>query len=394
MLASFEYCDTIHTLRPKLEQAAAMASRLIARRTHSFRVQPSFSYFRKMNIALCRLKELNIYADIKDTQKAIGVAKTARKLDDKYYLPDRGNFFYFLTKFQSFTKLLVRIVMCARESHRLFLELLHRAAFIEIISLFISVLAEVWTICREMCKNAVQFYNQFYPFYANNFEKSNSLPKRLNKWLGDEYNEYIDVSVNDKQMKSNEELFLFDGNEMVENHGFVIEQKFEPKLLVNQSISKTTKWNETDQKSSQNKKAGVKMVKTQDLLEKRPNYDIKVETTENKQKSTVSMKALPTTNRNFDFGEKICRTNLQSKTVKPIKHINVDQLNTVKEIRAFLSTEDELRQNGQEQNTKGIKNDDWDKFKTTANQLLILGHHGLVMKKFRNEWKKLQFRRQ
>lgn len=393
LLANFEYCETIHSLRPKLEQAAAMASRLIARRAHSFRVQPSFSYFRKMNIALCRLKELNIYDDIKETQKAIGVAKTARKLDDKYYLPDRDNFFYFLTKFQSFSKLLIRIVMCARESHRLFLELLHRSAFIEAISLFISVLAEVWSICREMCKNSIEFYNRFYQFYAKNYDKSKSLPKRLNKWLGDEYKEYIDVTVDNSQINLNEELFLFDGNETVESQGKVIEQKFEPKLLVSQSLPKTVKMNQFEEKSGPNHK--MKMFKTQDLLEKRRVYETSSQATEVKQKPMVSMKALPTTSQNFDLGEKISRTNVREKNVvaKPIEHINVDQLKTIKEIREFLSTEDELRQNDQEQNTKGIKNSDWEQFKSSTNQLLILSHHGLVMKKFRNAWKKLLFRR-
>lgn len=366
-----------------------MASRLIARRAHSFRVQPSFMYFRKMNIALCRLKELNIYQEIKDTQTAIGVAKTARKLDDKYYLPDRENFSHFLTKFQSFAKLLVRIVMCARESHRLLLELLHRSAFIETISLFISVLAEVWSICIEMCKNAVRFYNGFYPFYAKNYDKSKCMPKRLNKWLGEEYNEYIDISVDNDQLNSNEELFLFDGNEAVDSQGIVIEQKYEPKLLVSQSLPKSSKGGELD---GQNKKAKVK---TQDLLEKRPNYEISSKTIEVKQKPMVSMKTLPTIDKNFDFGEKISRSNIQDRNTvpKPIKHINVEELKTIKEIRDFLSTEEELRQNDQEQNTKGIRNGDWEKFKSTTSSLLILSHHGLVMKKFRNEWKKLLMRR-
>lgn len=362
-----------------------MVSRLIARRAHSFRVQPSFMYFRKMNIALCRLKELNVYQDIKDIQNAIGVAKTARKLDDKYYLPDENNFFYFLTKLQSFAKLLMRIVMCARESHRLFLELLHRSAFIETISLFIAVLAEVWSICIEMCKNAVRFYNGFYPFYAKNYSKSNSLPKRLNKWLGEEYVEFIDISVAENHLKTNEELFLFDGNENTERQGVLIGQKFEPKLLVSQPIPKDFTISDTDDKVGQNKKAKVKQFKTQDLLEKPPNYEIS-----QVNKPMVTMKALPTINKNFDLGEKISRTNV---VAKPVKHIVIEQIKTIKEIREFLSVEDELRQNRQELHSKGIKSDEWEKFKVTTNNLLILGHHGLVLKKFRNEWKKLLFRR-
>lgn len=388
LLRNFEHCENIHVLRPKLEQAAAMTSRLIARRAHSFRVQPSFMYFRKMNIALCRLKELNIYQTIKDYQQAIGVAKTARKLDDKYYLPDQENFFNFLSKFQSFAKLLVRVVVCAQEAHRLFLELLHRSAFVETISLFASVLAEIWTICREMCRNAVHFYNGFHPFYAKNFDQTKGLPKRLNKWLGDEYKEYIDVSIDQSALGRKEEYFLFNGNDTEQSEGMVIEQKFEPKLLINQPVSKKAKADEIDGKHG-------KAVKTQDLLEKRPKYQITPKLTPAKEKPMVSMTSLPMFDKQFDFGEKISRTNVTNSVVKTkvIPHIDVDKLATVKEIREFLSTEDELRLNGDEQNTKGIKNSEWEKFKSATNSLLILSHHGLVLKKFRNQWKKLTSQR-
>ncbi|XP_031638662.1 uncharacterized protein LOC116350833 [Contarinia nasturtii] len=384
LLNHFNHCETIHELRPKLEETAAMASRLIARRAHSFRMQPSFMYFRKMNIALCRIKELNIYQDLKDYQNAIGVAKTARKLDDKYYLPDHGNFFYFLTKFQSFTKLLIRIVMCARESHRLLLELLHRAAFIETISLFIAVLAEVWTICIKMCQSAVQFYNAFYPFYAKNFDQSKLLPKRLHKWLGDEYKEYIDISMDQNQLESNDELFLFESSEAVESQGIVIEQKFEPKLLVSHHSGSK---NDND-----GKKANVN---TLDLLDKKQHFPTSSKTVPVKAKAMISMKPLPLSNMSFDLGEKISRTNAtnQKDTKKVIKRIDVDQLKTIKDIRAFLSIEDELRGMHDQKYTEGISNEEWDKFKAATNSLLILSHHGLVLKKFKAQWKNLKMRR-
>lgn len=346
-----------------------------------------------MNIALCRLQELNIYQEIKDVEHAIGVAKTARKLDDKYYLPDRENFFYFLTRCQSFAKILVRIVMCARESHRLFLELLHRSAFIETISLFSSVLAEIWTTCIEMCRNIVQFYNGFYPFYAKNYDQSKLLPKRLHKWLGEEYEEYIAVSVDANQLKTNDELFLFDRVDTIERDGMIIEQKFEPKLLVNQPIPKNIKVEESDTKFG-HKISKTKVFKTHDLLQTLPNYGSMSKVID---KPVISMKTLPIASKNFDLGEKISRSNEtgsnQKEKPKVTKHINVEQLKTIKEIREFLAVEDELRQSEQEKNTKGIKNIDWDKFKADANNLLILSHHGLVLKKFRNQWKSLLHRR-
>lgn len=387
LLKNFEHCENIHELRPKLEEAAALASRLIARRAHSFRMQPSFMYFRKMNIALCRLKELNIYQVIKEYQNAIGLAKAARNLDDKFYLPDKDNFFYFLTKFQSLTKLLIRIVICAREASRLFMELLYRSAFIEAISLFMAVLAEIWTICIEMCKKAVQFYNGFYPFYAKNYDHSKSMPKRLNKWLGDDYIDYIDISVDQSQLNAKEEIFLFEGDDTVENQGIVIEQKFEPKLRVNQPVSKKY---EDDAHGKR-----PKMSKAFDLRDKHQQFSSGSKPIQTKERPVVSMNSLSSINTNFDLGEKISRTNATSQKVaaKVKKRIDVDQVKTIKDIREFLSVEDELRQDREEKNTKGINNEEWDGFKTSANNLLILSHHGLVLKKFKTQWKNLKMRR-
>lgn len=388
VLATFDYCDCIHDNRSKLEAAAALASRLIARRAHSFRMQPSFSYFRKMNIALCRLKELNIYEEIRDMQKSIAVAKTARSLDDKYYLPTQENFFFFLAKFQSFTKLIIRIVACARESHRLFLELLYRAAFVEAISIFISTLAEIWTICIEMCKSAVQFYNQFRRHFVKNYEKLKELPKHLERWLADDYREFIDIDLNQSRTRSKEDIFLFDGSDNIDTHGIVIEQKFEPKLLVSQQIDNKRKAGVQDPKSKN------KQFKTVDLLVKREfKIEEKPESSPKSAKPVITMKAMPINVRmeSVDLGTKISRDEPSApvRRVSNVKQINVDQIKMVKEIREFLAIEDELRSMKEHKNTLGVNDNEWERFKSSANQLLILGHPGLVLKKFKTLWQKL-----
>lgn len=387
VLATFDHCDCIHDNRPKLGAAAALTSRLIARRAHSFRMQPSFSYFRKMNIALCRLNELNIYEEIKDTKKAIAVAKTARSLDNKYYLPTQENFLFFLIKFQSFTKLLIRIVFCARESHRLFLELLYRAAFVEAISMFISTLAEIWTICIEMCKSAVQFYNQFRRHFVKNYEKLKELPKHLDQWLAEDYKEFIDFDVDQNRTRNKEDIFLFDGNDDIDTHGVVIEQKFEPKLLVSQRIDKR-------KAGKQDPKSKNKQFKTQDLLAKREfKIEEKPEPSPKPVKAVIAMKAMPINVKmeSLDLGEKISRDKSSApvRSLSNVKQINVNQIKTVKEIREFLAVEDELRSMKEHINSLGVNDNEWERLKSSANQLLILGHPGLVLKKFKTLWQKL-----
>lgn len=340
-----------------------------------------------MNIALCRLNELNIYEEIKDMQKAIAVAKTARSLDDKYYLPTQENFFFFLTKFQSFTKLMIRIVVCAQDSHRLFLELLHRAAFVEAISIFISTLAEIWTICIEMCKSAVQFYNQFRRYFVKYYEKLKELPKHLDRWLAEDYKEFIDVDVDHSRTRNNEDIFLFDGNDDINTHGVVIEQKFEPKLLVSQRIDKR-------KAGEQDPKLKNKQFKTQDLLAKKEfKIDAKSEPSPMPDKPVITMKAMPINVRmeSLDLGAKISRDepSVAVRRLSNVKQINVDQIKMVKEIRDFLAVEDELRSMKEHKNTFGVNDNEWERFKSSANQLLILGHPGLVLKKFKTLWQKL-----
>lgn len=406
LLENIKICDEIHTDRLKLEETAALASRLIARRSHSFRVQPSFMNFRKMNVVLCRLKELNIYDDLKEMRKALSTAKAAHRLDKKCHLPSPDNFHYFLQKFQSFTKLLVRAVVCARESHRLFLEIVHRMAFIEIISLFMAVLAEVWTIAIRWCKLAVQFYNSLYPFYANNYKSQlqKNLPKRLDEWLGDEYKEVIDIDPTELNASGpmNDELFLFEQNEAIENEGVVIEQKFEPKLLVMQRVPQSRVNDKLSDHLPKGQKLNVKMFKQQDLMQQRSvSTEIKNRVKEEKPpaKVTVSFGAPPkppiVSNSSFmDLGEKIERNPKpkSNQTMEKVQPVNVDNLKTITEIRNFISTEDEFRNKEIPRNTSGINNHEWEKFKTATNSLLILSHRGLVIKKFKSLWQKLQLK--
>lgn len=275
--------------------------------------------------------------------------------------------------------------MCARESHRLFLEMLQRSAFIEAISIFISVLAEVWSICIEMCKAAVQFYNEFRRHFVKSYEQLKKLPKHLDRWLGDEYTEYIDVNVDQNRLRSNEDFILFDGTDK-DNQGMIIEEKFEPKLLVSERVKAGPK-NRTNEGSASNIfQSKGKSFKTQDLMIKR---EFKNESPP--AKPSISMKSIPLSIKmeTLDLGAKISRDNAKVPMKKIVKHINVEQLKTVKEIRQFLDVEDELRDEKLHKNSAGIGEEDWDKFKKSTNQILILGHPGLAMKKFRTLWQKL-----
>lgn len=239
-------------------------------------------------------------------QKAIEIAKTAGKLDKKCYLPAKENFHYYLSEFRSFTKLLIRIVMCARESHKLFLDIIYRSAFIEIISLFMAVLSDIWTICIDMCKSAVRFYNEFYQFYASNYDRSSDLPECLDEWLANDYKEFIDVTVDGNSTSSGETYFLFDGNDSTERKP--IDVKIEPKLLIQTRIfdDKMKKDMNAIEKNVGKQNATVKMFSTQDWLK---NRDLKIDLKKKSMETKQKIKLISNKQNVVDLGEKISRSN-------------------------------------------------------------------------------------
>lgn len=383
----------------KLPEAAALVSRLIARRAHSFRVQPCFMYLRKMNVALCRLKELHITENCAEMQKAIEIAKTAHKIDDAYYFPVKENVENLLVELKSYTKLLVRICMCAFEAHKNYLDLIRRSAFLEVLSLHMAVTANIWTICRDLCKSAVQFYNTFHPYFTEIYGASDSYPPSLDDWIGCDYKAFVDVNMGENSTMASKDLFLFDGNSTT-TETKPIEQKFEPKLLIQRKIREKTMEKDDD---DQPKKKKPKF-STRNLLEER-TFKEGVKPTESPTEQTRATITMSQSNKwstqsNFDLGEKISRLSVPgagalgekiSRSSEPevVKHIDVEQIKSIKEIREFLSTEDQLRNRKKAKNTLGIADNDWVRFTTTTNQILILGHHGLVMRKFKQSWQHL-----
>lgn len=172
----------------KFDEVAALASRLIARRASSFRSQYGFKMMRKTNIALCRLKEINIVHALEEFAGTIPIFQMAGlKLD----LPTRDNFDYLLVRLQSLAALLYRVTRCARESSTLFLYYIHRNFFLETSVICVGVLAQVFEIARRMCHDTIEFYNALCSFASHFGERKNwlndsvQLPKRLEDFLGD-----------------------------------------------------------------------------------------------------------------------------------------------------------------------------------------------------------------
>lgn len=418
---AIEQCKPMDVAINRLQKAAAMASRLIARRASSFRVQPSFSYFRKMNVALCRLQELNMYSEIDGMENAI---KSSCHVRGAYHLPTAANFRYFLIRLQSYAKLLVRIVVCAKESHRLFLEILRRSAFVETITMFMAVTAQIWTECVTICRLIAGVYDAFIKFYKKYFDvkAKEELPDNLSEWLDDDWTEHIAVKTkinanNTRKYQNN--IILFNAFDMMpskqlqpmESNAFdgdgieSIEQKpltpeFTPKFLIHTGM-RSINLNDPNKLSRAQQHKVKEHQKLEKRIEKKLHRKINQMQQHEKKMQLLALNKSSTmanddNTATIDMGEKIDRDAFQTQKKivkldksKLFKKIDVNTLNSVQAIRQFMVTEELLRQKHSPHVSQGISNTHWKKVKSTVDQLLILGQDKLVVRKFQNLWQNM-----
>lgn len=395
-----------------------MASRLIARRAHSFRVQPSFSYFRKMNVALCRLQELNLYSEFERMKKAI---KSSCKINGGYHLPTKSNFRYFLIRLQSYAKLLVRIVVCAKESHRLFLEIIHRSAFVEISTLFMAVTAQIYKECVTICRQIAQLYDAFIIFCKKYFDEK-ELPDHLSEWLGDEWTEHIAVNpqLNAKHpRKYQNNIILFNAFDELSKKqllsmdtdatdGDAIDSTelkpstpiFAPKFIINSGM-RPINLNDPNKLTRAQQFKVKQHQKAEKLIEAELRNKIKAaRNMERKMRPLNFNESFPmagssTSTADTDMGEKIDRNAFQTENkivklenlakFKKIK-LDVNKLKSGEAIRKFMVTEDLLRRQGAPNSSQGISGSHWKRVKNTVDQLLILGQEKMAVRKFHNFW--------
>lgn len=139
--------------------SAAYCSRLIFLKSTQFRTQPGFHWLKKTNAALLRFKSVDIVSAIENFQSFLPEA-SGKSIE----LPNLQNFEYLLVKFQTISKMFVRIAICAKMSCQHFLKLLNLGFFVELNTTFISLLGQVWTLSKDMCKKTVEIFNKLQDF--------------------------------------------------------------------------------------------------------------------------------------------------------------------------------------------------------------------------------------
>lgn len=123
-------------------------------------------------------------------------------------VPYRQNLDYVLIKLQGLSKLLIRLIMSARKSARYIFGLIKAGSFYIKGTIYAASLAKVWDTGREMCKYTVTLFNNLKSFRQELKEHENHnwianncyLPGNLNKWLGTEYEEFVESESYDMKM--------------------------------------------------------------------------------------------------------------------------------------------------------------------------------------------------
>lgn len=181
-----------------------MCLKLIFLRNVQFRTQKGFQNLRKIKTAYTKYQYLTIEKIFEELHSSI-VADY-----DSVYLPSRESIEFLLLRMQSLSKILCRIIYCTKEATREFVAFLSKGFFIELSTLMLGILVDIWTSTIEISKQTVKYYNNIWKIHtklkASKIEwlpKDYILPEELDKWIGDEWHNDINININDNAKTSN-----------------------------------------------------------------------------------------------------------------------------------------------------------------------------------------------
>lgn len=328
------------------DESAALTSRLIARRANSFRSQAGFKALRKTNVALCRLKDINIVSVL---ENFLGTLPDYIVDGATLSLPTYENFQFVMLRLQSLSKLLLRIAVCARKSSTIFRDMIQRNFFIEISALYIGLLAQIWDLAKQLSIKTRDFYDALYPYrkYFPTKSKQQSgdassvnvmLCQKLESLLTEVWtNEFFNDVNNRRQMTKRENdlgLDFGDFNDDGNNIFSLREDKPKP----------------------------AQTIELKNIIHK------------------IEPKKEPASITNFDIGVAISRDSLQET-------INVDRIVRTDEISRLIDEEQSLRDTKCAKRTKHLSDSQWKDVKSKVRNLLVTSHGKMCVKKFKNLWK-------
>lgn len=182
----------------KFEMTATTLSKLIYVHKNEYRLMRGFREMKKVNQACNRYKQFSITNTLNNLLD---------KLNNDKLLPARENLDYVLVKLLGVSKLLCRIITCAKRASCYYLSIIELGHLLGKSMLFLSHLSTLWDSGRNICITVVKAYNNLFEFSCklklmkkwlpDTFE----LPADLSSWLGSVYASDINLGyISDKLM--------------------------------------------------------------------------------------------------------------------------------------------------------------------------------------------------
>lgn len=330
------------------DDTGALTSRLIARRANSFRSQAGFKQMRKTNIALCRLKDINIIGVL---ENFLGTLPDYIVEGATLSLPTYENFQFLMLRLQSLSKLLLRIATCARESSTIFRDMIQRNFFIEISALYIGLLAQIWDLAKQLSIKTRDYYDALYPYrkYFPSTSKQSGdgslvnvvLCKKLESFLTEAWtSEFSDNIGSRRQLVKCENDAGFDLGDFDDNGENILSLREE---------------------------------------NKKPTQTIELKKMIHQDIHRMDAKKELITNAS-DIGVAISRDSLQ-------EIINVDRIVKTEEISKLVNEEQSLRDKKCAKRTRHLNDSQWKDVKSKVRNLLVTSQGKICIKKFKSLWK-------
>ncbi|KAJ6633873.1 hypothetical protein Bhyg_16875 [Pseudolycoriella hygida] len=323
----------------------ALTSRLIARRSSSFRSQCGFKAFRKTNVALCRLKDISIISVL---ENFLGTLPDYIVEGAKLSLPTYDNFEFVMLRLQGLSKLLLRIAVSSRQSFALFRDMIKRNLFVETSALYVGLLAQIWHLAKTLSIKTREYYDALYRYKkyfpmksADGSSVKALLCENLEDFLTEEWrNEFFTDSKNQRQVGKCEDVVGFDFcdfNDDGENIATIREEKTKP----------------------------TKTIELKNII--------------HQEFQPIETKKELVTNAS-DFGVAISRDSLE-------EIVDVDRIVRTEEISKLINEEQLLRDKRSAKRTRHLSDNEWKDFKLKVRNLLVTNQRKMCIKKFKSLWK-------
>ncbi|KAJ0175666.1 hypothetical protein K1T71_008825 [Dendrolimus kikuchii] len=181
-------CDNVIKILSKqspLHKEGALCSRFIYKFDKKFRHDIGYRHFKKVYTALKRYLKINYLKDIENFTSALPTEQ------DEYYYPTRQMLEYVLVKLVTFSKIMLRMNVCAKQSAVFYLNRIKRGETHWMCLMPYALVSRIWSISKVLLQHSVQWYTNLHKYVdklqykgMRHLPEGYILPEDVKLWLG------------------------------------------------------------------------------------------------------------------------------------------------------------------------------------------------------------------